>query len=100
MDLEVPVVCAASLNRGVEQRMDKRPTLGDLRESGQLESDADVVAFLYRDELYNQTSDAKGEAEFIIAKQRNGPTGVARLAFIGRYLRFADLAHPSDSFIP
>ena len=73
-------------------RADKRPMLADLRESGALEQDADVVMFLYRDEVYNPESAERGTAEVIVAKHRSGPTGVARLAFLGQYTRFANMA--------
>lgn len=91
-DLEVAVVCASQLNRGVEMRSDKRPLLGDLRESGSIEQDSDLVMFLYRDEVYNKDSEARGEAELILAKHRNGPTGTVRLAFMNQYTKFASLA--------
>ena len=91
-ELEVPVLCASQLNRGVEFRSDKRPMLGDLRESGSIEQDSDMVMMIYRDEVYNPDSDAKGEAELIIAKHRNGPTGVVRLAFMNQYTKFASIA--------
>jgi replicative DNA helicase len=76
----------------VEYRQDKRPFLGDLRESGALEQDADLVMFLYRDELYNSDSERRGEAELIIAKHRNGPTGKLTLAFMSQYTKFASIA--------
>jgi replicative DNA helicase len=91
-ELEVPVLCASQLNRGVESRSDKRPMLGDLRESGAIEQDADMVMFLYRDEFYNQETEHKGEAELIIAKHRNGPTGMIHLAFMNQYTKFASIA--------
>ncbi len=91
-EIETPVVALAQLNRGLEQRADKRPMLSDLRESGSLEQDADVVMFLYRDEIYNRDSAEQGIAEVIVAKHRSGPTGVARLAFLGQYTRFANMA--------
>jgi len=91
-ELQVPVVALSQLSRNVEMRADKRPVLADLRESGSLEQDADVVMFLYRDELYNPESPDRGTAEVIVAKHRNGPTGVARLAFLEHYTRFANMA--------
>lgn len=91
-DLKVPVVALAQLNRNLEQRGDKRPVLSDLRESGEIENSSDVVAFLYRDEVYNPDSSDRGTAEFIVAKQRNGPTGTARLAWLAHFGRFANMA--------
>jgi len=92
-ELEVPVVALSQLSRGLEMRQDKRPMLADLRESGSIEQDADVVLFLYRDELYNpESSESQGTAEVIVAKHRNGPTGVTRLAFIGHHARFDNMA--------
>ncbi|MDQ6947390.1 MAG: replicative DNA helicase [Actinomycetota bacterium] len=91
-ELQCPVVALAQLNRGLEQRADKRPMLSDLRESGALEQDADVVTFLYRDEHYNTESPDRGTAEVLVAKHRSGPTGVARLAFLDHYTKFANMA--------
>jgi replicative DNA helicase len=91
-ELQAPVVALAQLNRGLEQRQDKRPMLSDLRESGALEQDADVVMFLYRDEIYNPESEQQGIAEVIVAKHRNGPTGTVKLAFLGKYTRFENMA--------
>jgi len=91
-DLDVPIVAMSQLSRAVEQRHDKRPILSDLRESGSIEQDADVVCFIYRDDYYNEESDQQGIAEVIVAKHRNGPTDTVRLSFLKRYAKFADLA--------
>src|SRR5436305_1745548 len=91
-DLDVPIVALSQLSRAVEQRTDKRPILSDLRESGSIEQDADLVAFIYRDEYYNDESDQQGLAEVIVAKHRNGPTDALKLSFLKRYAKFADLA--------
>jgi replicative DNA helicase len=92
-DLDVPIIALSQLSRAVEQRHDKRPILSDLRESGSLEQDADIVCFIYRDEYYNpEESDQQGLAEVIVAKHRNGPTDTVKLSFLRRYAKFADLA--------
>jgi replicative DNA helicase len=91
-ELEVPIVAASQLSRGLEARADKRPMLSDLRESGSLEQDADVVMFLYRDEVYHADSPDKGSAEVIVAKHRAGPIGTKRLVFLGQYTRFDNAA--------
>ena len=91
-DLDVPVIALSQLSRAVESRTDKRPLLSDLRESGSIEQDADVVLFIYRDDYYNkETSEKPGQAELIVAKHRNGAVGSVDLAFMANQTRFADL---------
>jgi replicative DNA helicase len=91
-EIEVPVIAISQLNRGPEQRTDKRPLLSDLRESGSIEQDSDVVIMLHREDKYEPESPRAGEADLIVAKHRNGPTATVTVAFQGHYSRFVDMA--------
>jgi replicative DNA helicase len=99
-ELKIPVIAVSQLSRAVEARPDKRPLLSDLRESGQIEQDADLVMFIYRDEYYNRDSERPGEADVICAKHRNGPVGDVTLTFLSRYPKFANLYRDHSGDVP
>ena len=96
-ELDVPLIALSQLNRGSEQRTDKKPMVSDLRESGSIEQDADMVVLLHREDVYDKESPRAGEADIIVAKHRNGPTKTIAVAFQGHYSRFANMTHDSYS---
>ncbi len=95
-ELQVPVIALSQLSRKVEERNDKRPLMSDLRESGAIEQDADIILMMYREEYYKQDTTEKGIAEVIIGKHRNGPTGTVKLTFLGEYTKFQNFAAPGS----